>query len=75
MGAVFLEGTENVVLAQNNYTRLDGNAVMISGYNRHTQVVDSEFSWLGGNAVASWGYTNDTVDTPGIQGWLMSAAT
>lgn len=65
---MFLQGTENVVLTQNNFTRLDGNAVMVSGYNRYTQITDSEFSWLGGNAVVAWGFTNDTVDTPTVEG-------
>ena len=43
-----------------NFTRLDGNAVMVSGYNRNTTISNSEFSWLGGNAMAGWGFTNET---------------
>ena len=63
LGAVYVENAENVTLMRCNFTRLDGNAVMISGYNRHTHVTHNHFSWLGGNAVASWGYTNDTGTT------------
>ena len=37
------------------FDRLDGNAVMISGYNRNATVQQSDFSYIGGNAIASWG--------------------
>ena len=60
IGAVFLEGTEGVTFQSCNFTRLDGNAVMVSGYNRHATVRDSDFSFIGGNAVAAWGRTNET---------------
>lgn len=55
-----MEGTENVTIQDSAFERLDGNAVMISGYNRHTHVLDSDFSFLGGNGVAAWGRTNET---------------
>ena len=35
-------------------------ALMLSGYNRNTSVVQNEFAWLGGNAVVAWGITNDS---------------
>jgi hypothetical protein len=57
-GAVFLEGTQGTTLDGNVYERLDGNAVMISGYNRGASVTRSEFAWIGDTAVASWGYTD-----------------
>jgi hypothetical protein len=38
------------------FDRLDGNGVMVSGYNRNTTVSNSDFSFIGGNAIASWGY-------------------
>jgi hypothetical protein len=59
-GAIFLQGTELVTVDKCNFTRLDGNAVMVSGYNRNTTITNSEFSWLGGNAMAGWGFTNET---------------
>eukprot|EP00051_Salpingoeca_urceolata_P028110 m.485050 g.485050 ORF g.485050 m.485050 type:complete len:808 (-) comp23643_c0_seq1:142-2565(-) len=58
--AVFLEGTEGVVIDGCNFTRLDGNAVMVSGYNRNATIQNSDFEFIGGNAVAAWGYTNET---------------
>merc|ERR1712232_1523237 len=60
IGAVFLQGTENVKLQNSVFERLDGNGVMISGYNRNATVQDSDFSFIGGNAIVSWGYTNET---------------
>jgi len=64
-GAIFLQGTEGVTIDKCTFERLDGNAVMISGYNRHATVQNSDFSFIGGNAVASWGYTNETAADPG----------
>lgn len=58
-GAVFLQGTEGVVLNNNTYERLDGNGVFISGYNRDAEVSDSEFIWIGENAIVSSGFSND----------------
>jgi hypothetical protein len=64
------EGTEGVVLNNCTFERLDGNGVMVSGYNRNATVSNSDFAFLGGNAVVAWGYTNET-DTdrgrPGVQ--------
>ena len=60
IGAVFLEGTEDVKFDNCTFERLDGNAVMVSGYNRRATVSNSDFAYIGGNAVAAWGYTNET---------------
>ena len=48
------------------FERLDGNGVMVSGYNRNTSILDSDFAFLGGNAIAAWGYTNETTTDPGL---------
>jgi hypothetical protein len=58
--AVFLEGTEGAVVDGCTFDRLDGNAVMVSGYNRNATIQHSDFSYIGGNAIAAWGYTNET---------------
>lgn len=60
IGALFLQGTEGVVISNSIFERLDGNAVMISGYNRNATIQDSDFAYIGENAIASWGYTNET---------------
>eukprot|EP01061_Rhynchopus_euleeides_P019318 TRINITY_DN3171_c2_g1_i1.p1 TRINITY_DN3171_c2_g1~~TRINITY_DN3171_c2_g1_i1.p1 ORF type:complete len:815 (+),score=298.15 TRINITY_DN3171_c2_g1_i1:44-2446(+) len=64
MGAVFLQGTEDVNLDGNLFTRLDGNAVFVSGYNRYANISNNEFAWIGGNSIASWGFTNETGANP-----------
>ena len=65
VAAVFLQGTENAAIDGCGFERLDGNALMVSGYNRAATVSDSDFSFIGGNAVAAWGYTNETENDPG----------
>jgi len=61
--AVFLQGTHNLKIQNSVFDRLDGNGIMISGYNRNATVEDSDFQFIGGNAIASWGYTNETENT------------
>ena len=65
---MFLQGTEKTLIDQCIFDRLDGNGLMISGYNRRTVVRHSDFSFLGGTAIASWGYTNETDTDPGRPG-------
>ena len=64
VGAVFLQGTEGVRFDACSFERIDGNAVMVSGYNRHATITNSDFAFVGGNAVAAWGYTNETASGP-----------
>jgi len=66
-GAVHIEGTENVTIAGCNFRRLDGNAIMLAGYCRHTHVHRSEFSWIGNGAIATWGDTDGYDATRGTQ--------
>jgi arylsulfatase A-like enzyme len=63
-GAVFLEGTERVSISDCNLTRLDGNGITISGYNRNATVARNALSYIGDNAVVVWGYTNETGSNP-----------
>jgi len=64
-GAVFLEGTERVVITNNTFTTLDGNALFLSGYNQYTLIENNEFVWIGDTAIASWGYSNEIDATGG----------
>ncbi len=66
--ATSLQGTEGVTLDKCTFERLDGNGVMVSGYNRNTTITNSDFAYIGGNAVAAWGYTNETDTDPGRPG-------
>ena len=43
--AVFLQGTESAVVDSCTFERLDGNAVMVSGYNRNATVQQSDFNF------------------------------
>eukprot|EP00438_Fugacium_kawagutii_P011917 Skav226414 [mRNA] locus=scaffold3528:13934:24652:+ [translate_table: standard] len=72
--AVFLQGTEETLIDGCTFERLDGNAVMVSGYNRDTTIQQSDFAYLGGNAVAVWGYTNETSSDPGRPGIILANA-
>jgi hypothetical protein len=73
-GAIFLQGTRAVTLHTCTFERLDGNAVMISGYNRNTTISESDFAFIGGTAIASWGYTNETESDPGRPGVHLEGA-
>lgn len=53
--AVFLQRTEGVQIDGCTFVRLDGNAVMVSAYNRGLEITRNEFSWIGDNVVAQWG--------------------
>ena len=39
--------------------RMDGNGIMISGYNRKATVSHSVFRWIGDSVLAGWGSTDD----------------
>jgi hypothetical protein len=51
---VQVEGAENVLVEGCLFERIDGNGVMISGYNRNTSIIDNEFHLVGENGVVSW---------------------
>jgi hypothetical protein len=55
--ALFFEGTERVAIERCVLQRLDGNAVMFSGYNRYGNVTDNTFLYTGASAIALWGST------------------
>eukprot|EP01052_Picozoa_sp_SAG31_P002051 SAG31_NODE_69_length_28130_cov_15.318219_4_plen_227_part_00 len=63
-GAIFLEGTERVTIEKCNLTRLDGNGIVVSGYNRAATISHSTISWIGDNGIVVWGYTNETAVDP-----------
>eukprot|EP00434_Breviolum_minutum_P016993 symbB.v1.2.014992.t1/scaffold1092.1/size138572/3 len=72
--AVFLQGTQKTLIDGCTFERLEGNAVMISGYNRDATVESSDFAFLGGNAIVAWGYTNETSTDPGRPGIILNNA-
>lgn len=46
------------MLAEGKYRRLDGNAVLLTGYNRDASIDKNEFTFIGQNAIAGWGDTD-----------------
>jgi hypothetical protein len=68
-GALTVTGTHRLAVTDCVFTRLDGNALMLNGYNRNVTVDSNEFVWLGESAVASWGFTDGVDGTAGQQPW------
>lgn len=58
--ALFVEGAEGFRLEKCNLTRLDGNALMLSGYNQNATISQNTFLSTGSSAIALWGYSNGT---------------
>ena len=52
---VFIEGSERTSVAGCVFERVDGNAVMLSAYNRNASIEMNEFAWIGASAVVVWG--------------------
>ena len=50
-----LEGVEDTLIARCSFTKLDSNAVFLSGYSRRAVIANNSFTWLGQNGIASWG--------------------
>jgi hypothetical protein len=59
MGAVLVEGAEDLLIRGCTFTKLDSNAVSLNGYNQRVWIDQNHFSWIGQNAVASWGRSED----------------
>jgi hypothetical protein len=57
---VFIEGTEGTNVSGCIFERIDGNAVLLSAYNRNVSVTHNEFVWIGATAVALWGNTESS---------------
>lgn len=55
--AVFLQATEGATISDCVFKRLDGNAVMLNGYNRNTTISRNEFAYIADNVIAAWGST------------------
>ena len=47
MAAVFVEGSERLTVDGCSFLRMDGNALMLSKYNRHATISNSEFAFIG----------------------------
>ena len=66
LAALALEGTQGVLVEGCVFERVDGMAVLLSGYNRNAAVRGNTFKWIGDSAIVSWGRT--TGDPTGQDG-------
>ena len=56
--SVILKNNNNITLSNNNFTRLDGNGILLFGYNKDITINNNQFAWLGSTAIALWGQTH-----------------
>ena len=66
--ALFFEGTDGMVMRDCTVERVDGNAVMLSGYNRRATIERNSFSYIGDSVIASWGHTKEIDGVEGNDG-------
>jgi len=57
--AFFIENSINVTVSRCIFRRLDGNALLLAGFNRNTLIRKSSFEFIGQNAAAAWGNTTN----------------
>jgi hypothetical protein len=72
LGALYFEGTEGLKVDHCLFERLDGNGLMLSGYNRAAAITNSHFAYTGGTAIAAWGRTDELSDN-GVHGYDATA--
>ena len=71
--AVQVEGTEGLTIDSCMFTRLDGNALLLSAYNRDASITKSQFEWNGDTCIALWGNGEGApAGAPGFGPSLMS---
>ena len=56
----------NAVVDNCTFVRVDGNGIMLSGFNRNATIQNSHFAWIGNTAMASWGYTHEENSSEGL---------
>ena len=69
VGAVQLEGSVNVSISSCLFSRVDGNAVVLSGFNRNASIDRTEFVFIGETAILSVGNADGADATAGDQPW------
>ena len=69
-----MENTSLCTVQDSYFSRLDGNVVMLYGYNRNASLLRNEFTMIGDNVMAGWGYTEHEDGTDGLQPWFTEVA-
>ena len=54
-GAVFLENAHNTRIENCLFLRTGGNAIMVSGHAKQSQIQNNEFAWIGDSAIVTLG--------------------
>lgn len=65
-GALFIEGTENIEIADCEFTNLGGNAIFVSAYNRNISIEKNHIHDCGASAINFVG-SPDAVRSPSFQ--------
>lgn len=68
-GVLFAEGSTGLVVTDCSFSRIDGNALFLSGWNRDALIARNVFENLGQSAIALWGRTAEMSE----RGWDGSA--
>ena len=55
--SLILSNTREIVIKNCLFTKLDGNGIMLRGYNRNVTIYHNEFSWIGDSGITLWGIT------------------
>ena len=61
---LYLEGTRNISINANLFTRIDNTAIVLRGFNRYVTIENNDFTWIGESAIALWGYSTGSPTTP-----------
>ena len=65
-GALLLDGTENIVVANCNFYELGGNAIFMSNYNKDNRIKDNHIYNIGASAISFVG-SADAVRSPSFR--------
>jgi hypothetical protein len=61
--AVVAQGTVNFTLADCMMTRVDGQGVLLEGYNRNSSVLRNTMEYIGSHAIVTWGRTSPCLNS------------
>jgi len=67
LAAIHAKGTKGLDINSCHFDRLDGNAILLDGYNRNASITDNEFALLGASGIVLWGYEHYGDGTGGEQ--------
>lgn len=67
VAAIQLHGVSNVAISRCHFVRLDGSAVLLSGYARGVVIAHNKAKWLGAGFAVGWGDTDGHDGTSGTQ--------